>query len=392
MSNSFLSPIHENFSSIRLLLVDDESVLLNSFTKLFKKKGLEAKTANCGRRCLEVLETHTMDVVVLDIKMPDMNGHTIHKRIRERYPDIEVIFLTGHGSTADGVAGIKAGAFDYLTKPVEFDHLFKKILQAHEKKTRSEEKKREAVLRAAMEKQLMAAERLASLGVLASGVAHEINNPLAIIQGWNDLLRSLLQDHDESFPLREEFENGFEKIELAVNRAKQITAKMLGTIQKRMDQLSDISAPDLLEKTVRLVREAAEVKHISMIQHPPKGPATFRADPYPVQQVLLNILHNAIDATPAGGAVTFRAGVEDRGGIVFEVEDSGPGIAPEILGKIFDPFFTTKPSGEGAGLGLYVSRKIVEKMGGSIEVRNPPGHGAVFTVRFPLSPPPSDSL
>jgi len=391
MNNPSFDAIHENFSSIRLLLVDDEPVLLDSLKKLFKKKGLAAMTANCGVRCLEVLESNPMDVVVLDIRMPGMDGHEILEKIKERHPNTEIIFLTGHGSTVDGVAGIKAGAFDYLTKPVEFDHLHRKILQAHEKKSRAEEKTREDAIRSAMEKQLAAAERLAALGVLASGVAHEINNPLAIIQGWNDLLRTLLRDHQEDLSFREEFERGFEKIDLAVNRAKQITAKLLGTIQKRMEQLSDISAAEILEKTVNLVREAVDGKQISIIQHRPKGSATFRADPYPVQQVLLNSLNNAIDATPAGGVIDCRVDMEEGRNIVFEVEDSGAGIPPEIFGNIFDPFFTTKPDGEAAGLGLYVSRKIIEKMGGSIEVSSPPEHGAVFTVRFPACPPSSDA-
>jgi signal transduction histidine kinase len=327
-----------------------------------------------------------MDVVVLDIRMPGMDGHGIHERIRAQYPDTEVIFLTGHGSTADGVAGIKAGAFDYLTKPLEFDHLHKKIIQAREKKDREAERKKEATLRTAMEKKLAAAERLADLGVLASGVAHEINNPLAIIHNWSELLGSLLRETDEEFSEREEFERGFEKIDLAVKRAKQITAKMLGAIQKRTEQPSDISPSELLEQTLKLVREAAEKKHVSILVLPVRETVVFRADPYPVQQVLLNVVNNAIDAAPEGGGITCRIVMEEDRFVAFRVEDSGEGIPPDILGKIFDPFFTTKPAGEGAGLGLYVSRKIVEKLGGAIDAANMPGRGAVLTVRFPLSP------
>ena len=346
-------------------------------------------TADCGRRCLEILDAHPMDVIVLDIKMPDRDGLDVLNEIKLSHPETEVIFLTGHGSTSDGVAGIKAGAFDYLSKPIELDHLLKKINQAYEKKTRDEDKKKEAENRSAMEKQLLAAERLAALGVIASGVAHEINNPLAIIQGWSELLESLLQESNADFPLRDEFEKGFKKIELAVKRAKQITHKMLGTIQLRTERVYEVQASDLLESTVRLITKDASEKQLSIDQVPENSHTSFRADPYPVQQVLLNILNNAVQAAPPGSRITCRIYSEAEN-IFFEIKDAGSGILPEHLEKIFDPFFTTKPTGEGSGLGLYVSRKIVEKQGGSIDVRSTPGQGAVFTVRLPIQPPATD--
>jgi C4-dicarboxylate-specific signal transduction histidine kinase len=221
--------------------------------------------------------------------MPDRNGLELLNDIKLNHPETEVIFLTGHGSTSDGVSGIKAGAFDYLNKPVELDHLLKKIKQAHEKKIRDEEKKKEAESRSAMEKQLLAAERLAALGVIASGVAHEINNPLAIIQGWSELMQSLLQESDADFPLREEFEKGFEKIDLAISRAKQITHKMLGTLQLRTEQFLDVKPSDLLESAVNLIMKEASNKQLSIDLLPGNNHISLRADPYAVQHVLLNI-------------------------------------------------------------------------------------------------------
>lgn len=371
---------------LRLLLVDDEAVFLKTLADRLKKRGIPAMTADCGHRCLEIIDAHPMDVIVLDVKMPDLNGLEVLHEIKQRHPETEVIFLTGHGSTADGVSGIKAGAFDYLSKPVELDHLLEKIKQAHDKKTRDEEKKKEAEKRAAMEKQLLATERLAALGVIASGVAHEVNNPLAIIQGWSELMQSLLQESGLDFPLREEFEKGFEKIDLAVRRAKQITHKMLGTLQSRSEQIFDIQPPDLLESTIKLIMKEASAKHVSIEQILENSPASFRADLYPVQQVLLNILTNAVQATPPKGHIVCRI-YSKAESIFFEIKDTGSGIPPEHLDKLFDPFFTTKSTGEGTGLGLYVSRRIVEKQGGSIEVESAPGQGAVFTVRLPMQPP-----
>ena len=113
-------------NTIWLLLVDDEAVFLKTLADRLRKRGIPALTADCGHRCLDLLDDHSMDVVVLDIKMPDLDGMEVLDEIKQRYPETEVIFLTGHGSTEDGVVGIKVGAFDYLAKPVELDHLLKK--------------------------------------------------------------------------------------------------------------------------------------------------------------------------------------------------------------------------------------------------------------------------
>jgi two-component system NtrC family sensor kinase len=371
-------------NAIRLLLVDDEAVFLKTLADRLKKRGIPTLTADGGYRCLGLLGVHPMDVVVLDIKMPDLDGMAVLDEIKQRYPETEVILLTGHGSTEDGVKGIKAGAFDYLTKPVELDHLLKKITQASEKKLRDEEKKKEEIRRAAIEKQLLAAERLASLGILASGLAHEINNPLSIIYEWNGLLRTLLHDDGGDFPLREEFEKGFEKIDLAVTRAKQITQKLLGNVQKQTEHAQDIHPGDLLERTIKLLGKEVPERQVPTIEVAETCPENFRADPYPIQQVLLNIIINALDATSKSGAITCRISGENHRFVVFEIEDTGSGMPPEITAKIFDPFFTTKPTGEGIGLGLYMSRKIVEKLGGTIDVQSNPGHGSTFTICLPI--------
>lgn len=370
---------------IRLLLVDDETVFLKTLADRLKKRGVSALTADCGHRCLDLLDAHPMDVVILDVKMPDLDGLEVLDEIKRHYPETEVILLTGHGSMEDGVIGIKEGAFDYLTKPVELDHLLKKIRQAHEKKSRDEEKKREEIRRRAMEKQLLAAERLAALGVLASGVAHEINNPLSIIQEWNGLLRMLLQDEGRDFPLREEFEKGFEKMDMAVTRAKQITHKLLGNVQKQTEQVQDIHPGDLIERTIKLLGNEVSKRQKPIVQLSKTCPASFRADPYPIQQVLLNILNNALDATREMGTITCRISRGENQLVVFEIEDTGVGMSPEVMAKIFDPFFTTKPTGEGIGLGLHVSRNILEKLGGTIDVQSTPGHGSIFTVSLGLA-------
>jgi signal transduction histidine kinase len=369
--------------SIRLLMVDDEVVFLSTLVDRLKRRGINPLTAQSGEEALALMAQQPFDVVILDVKMPGLSGLDVLEHIKRDYPHTETILLTGHGSTSDGVAGIKAGAFDYLTKPVEFEHLLEKIKQAFDKRKRTEEKAREAEFREKMDRQLAATERLASLGTLATGVAHEINNPLAIIQEWSGWLKSILEDTGAEFHRREDFNLALTKIETAVGRAKRITHQLLGMVQKKSDTLLEISAGDLFSDVVQLVNREALNNNVTIIYSPANPPILFWSDPHRLRQVLLNLLNNAIHATPAGGAITLNTGL-DGDEILFDVRDTGSGISRENLDKIFEPFFTTKETGEGTGLGLFVSRRLVENLGGKIEVESKLGHGTRFRLRLPL--------
>ena len=370
---------------IRLLIVDDETVFLGTLVNRLKKRGLAPLSADSGQKCLAVMAKEPVDVVVLDIKMPGLDGLEVLAHIKRKYPETEVILLTGHASTPDGVAGIKAGAFDYLGKPVELDHLLEKIKQANEKKIRAQEKAKEADFREKMSRQLVATERLASLGTLATGVAHEINNPLAIIQEWTGWLKGFIGESTAGFPHKKDFELALSKIESAVGRAKRITHELLGMVQKSEDTLVEIDAKLLIEEVLLLIHRQAANGDINVHFQPKAGETPIWTDPYRLRQVLLNLLTNAIQATPRHGNITVTSALGEND-ILFEIKDSGCGVPKENMDKIFEPFFTTKSTGEGTGLGLYVSRRIVEKLGGTIEVESRVGHGALFRVRLPLCP------
>jgi two-component system, NtrC family, sensor kinase len=213
--------------NIRLLLVDDETSFLNTIAKRMRKRGITVELATSGEQCLSVLKNQPFDVVVSDVKMPGMDGINLLKQIKDKYPYTEVILLTGQASTQDGVDGIKAGAFDYLTKPVELEHLLGKIQQAFDKILYTHEKKKEAEFRAKIEQQMIVTERLASIGTLATGVAHEINNPLAIIKEAAGYMGQLLKKKEaEDFPYKKQFELGISKVETGIDRARRITHKL----------------------------------------------------------------------------------------------------------------------------------------------------------------------
>ena len=373
----------EPFHNIRLLLIDDEDHFRQTLFKRLGKRGMTIRQADSGEEGLTIMKVEPMDVVVLDVKMPGLGGIETLKQIKADWPQTEVIFLTGHSTTQDGVEGIKAGAFDYLSKPVEFEHLFEKIKQAHEKKTRAEERRQEAAYKAKIEQQMIATERLASLGTLAAGVAHEINNPLAIINeaaGYMDLL--LNKKELSGMPRRSDFEKAVQKISGGVKRARAITHQLLGSVRKHEPIVTEVDLIELCEETLQLVRKEAANKEIQIDVTAGEQLRTIWIDPNQVRQILINLLTNAIHATGTRGSISVRVETNPEGTILV-ISDTGKGIPKENLEKIFEPFFSDKPPGDGTGLGLFVTRQIVEKLGGKMEVESRVGVGTHMKITLP---------
>ena len=371
--------------SIRLLLVDDEGDFRRTIAKRLTKRGIVPDQAENGEECLSVLEKKAVDVVVLDVKMPGMNGIEVLHRIKEKYPKVEVILLTGQATTLDGVEGIKSGAFDYLSKPIELEHLLRKIKQAHEKIRHEKDKLKEAEFRAKIEQQMIATERLASLGTLSAGVAHEINNPLAIMKeavGWMKLI--LQKEELAEMPRKQDFEMALGKIEKGIERTRRITHQLLGFARKDDSVVSEVNLEELVDEAVQLVHREAANRDIEIVQETDSSLNTIWSDPYRLRQVFINLLTNAIHATGSGGKITICSKSAGEEEIKLTVCDTGEGIPKENLEKIFEPFFSTKSPGEGTGLGLFVTRGILEKLGGTVEVKSRLGHGTSFCVKFPM--------
>jgi two-component system NtrC family sensor kinase len=368
---------------IRILLVDDETDYLNTLSKRLLKRGIQPLQASDGETCLAMLAKHPVDVVVMDVMMPGMSGIDALFHIKKHHHETEVILLTGNANTQDGVKGIKSGAFDYLNKPVEFDHLLGKIVQAYDKIIADRQQKSAAEYKARIEQQMIATERLAALGTLAAGVAHEINNPLAIINEAAGYLKTMLQKIEMAeMPHKMAFDKALEKIEKSVKRARTITHQLLSDTAKKERVLAEIDMETLVKETVQLFGRDAERKGIRVNLDADRDMCTLWADPNQIRQVLINLLNNAIHATDEEGKITVRLQTADTGATI-DIIDSGAGIPKENLDRIFEPFFSTKSPGEGTGLGLFVTRDIVEKFGGLITVESKLGRGSRFRVHIP---------
>jgi two-component system, NtrC family, sensor kinase len=238
---------------------------------------------------------------------------------------------------------------------------------------------------AALSLQFVQVEKMATVGRLAAGIAHEINNPLQMITSQASWLGELLPDEDPTLVKNmEEYQKAVEQIKHHVQRAGTITHRLLGFSRKMSSQQEKVQVNELIEETVSFVEREAEYNNITIVKELAKDlPATMTDGPQ-LQQVFLNLVNNAIDAVGQGGKIELSTKVRDDGKLVMEFADSGPGINPENIKQIFDPFFTTKDPGKGTGLGLYISYDIIQKLGGSIIVENGKSGGAIFTIVLPV--------
>ncbi|UCD56393.1 MAG: PAS domain S-box protein [Candidatus Hydrogenedentota bacterium] len=235
-----------------------------------------------------------------------------------------------------------------------------------------------------MEAQLLQASKIAAIGELAAGVAHEINNPAAIISGTAEQIQFLI-DHCRERPeeIAERLSKHVETIREQAARCKKITQGLLNFARKTEIHTAEVNVTRLLEETVALVENRARSEGKKIETHLSADLPGLTADPHQLEQVFLNLVNNALDAVDSNGAVTINAWTENNS-FAIEFSDDGVGIAEEDLDKIFDPFFTTKPVGKGTGLGLSICFGMVQRMNGTISVSSKPGVGTIFTVRLPL--------
>jgi signal transduction histidine kinase len=226
-----------------------------------------------------------------------------------------------------------------------------------------------------MEEQMTQTEKLTSLGLLAAGVAHEVNTPLAVISNYIQMLGKQMPDGDPRQAI-------IEKIVKQTFRASEIVNNLLNFSRTSATEVVDIDVNRVVEETLSLVAHPLKTSQIQVVRQLGETLPAVRGSANKLQQVFLNLFLNARDAMPGGGMLEVRT-TAHNGSVEVEIVDTGAGIAREHIHRIFDPFFTTKASGRGTGLGLSVSYGIIKEHSGKIDVRSTLGKGTSFHVELP---------
>lgn len=372
---------------MRVLIVDDdEDDFILTRDILTSRREAEAEPPEVGwaasfDAAAEALCHGGYDVVLLDYQLGSRTGLELLQMAQERQCRTPVILLTGLGDREVDVAAMRAGAVDYLIKAELRPDLLERSIRYAVERARTQ-----AAIAALNQRlhdehtMLLRAERLSSIGLIAASVAHEINNPLC---GVMALIKGL---RDRGMP-EAKFNEYMVTIQDGLERMRATVQGLLDFVRERPLAIARVDAVEVIEECVRLCGSAARKKQVELKVSLRPGEAIVSADRSRLAQVLLNLLLNAIYATPAGGTVEFSAvhsAGEGRCGL--RVSDTGSGIPKEILARVCDPFFTTKPTGQGTGLGLAVVSSIIKAHKGELAIESLPNQGTTITVWLPAPP------
>jgi two-component system, NtrC family, sensor kinase len=406
----------------RILIVDDEDFVRNLFAHALGDR-YDCMTAGNAQEALALLAAQPFALVITDVHMPGLSGIELLRKVIADFADVAVIVVSGVDRSQRVIDTLRLGASDYLIKPCELDVLEMSVERALERRAlirdgkrykaalegRNEELASQKTELVRLQAQLIQSEKMASLGQLAGGVAHELNNPAGFIHSnmesldkFGADLRQLLAVY-ERVPLSPEFATQVNAIKASIG-FENLLSEMSSIIDdcsegarrirdivlnlrtfSRLDdaEVKQIDINEGIDTTIRLLSEYYCSNQITLERD-------YAAVP-PVEcfggrlnQVWMNLLTNAAQAIGRGpGKVRIITRVQDDM-VVVRISDTGAGIESKDMKRVFDPFFTTKPVGEGTGLGLSIVYGIVEKHGGRITVESQPGEGTTFTTVIPL--------
>lgn len=373
----------------QVLVIDDEMGPRESLRMLLKPN-YQVHTADCVEAGIKLLKEKHPDAVITDIRMPGASGIDGLRRIREIDPHVAVIMLTGFGALETAQEALRLGANDYINKPFDAREM-REVIGRNVERTRIHRTGVNAAaeikeLNNRLLKELAQKERLASLGQASAEFVHDLGNPLTIVWGYVQLLAKKLEQSEK--------ENGAAKsttsakelqiIEQNVRLCRELLTmwQSYGSVEAAPHKPISVSA--IVREVVKGVGPMAVQNAVELNCDICDDACTLLGDSVQMTRAIQNVIINALQASAEKkGSVTVSCHRKDFY-VDVRVEDTGYGITPAQMAKIFDPYFTTKQGKSGTGLGLYITKKVVEDHNGSIKVDSTPQVGTSFTVRLPL--------
>ncbi|MEK7678508.1 MAG: response regulator [Verrucomicrobiota bacterium] len=396
-----------------LLVVDDDEGPRAAMAIVFKD-GYHVLLAENGFRALDLIREQVVDVVILDIRMAGLSGIEVLSQLKKIDPAIEVIMLTAYETIETAQQALRLGACDYLSKPLDLATIRAAVANALERRAISNEiqfcNQRVLELQEEIRHQQMREEIARTQGEIYASIIHDINGPLTVIAGFveviNQRLRHASRIEGEDLSM---IKDRLAHITRQVCNCIEISRRYLSFLSEGTSNHISVGINQVLSDVEELLKVHPNAKGNELIIRPLAEDAATGINGTDLIQILLNLTINALQSTSQPHRVEVQArrlleplplhDLESGPHAMFlnrehfqnqapllavSVQDNGPGIPPEIMGKIFDPYFTTKPSGKGTGLGLSIVQRLVQQCHGGIRVRSQPGHGAAFTVYLPV--------
>jgi len=383
---------------ISVVIIDDDKNILELTSLILSKNGFLPYGASRAHEGFELISRYAPELVLLDYMMPEMDGLTALQQIKSRFPDTYVVMFTGKGSEEVAVELMKNGASEYILKPFNNRNLVERLenvlrireIEIHNRELQKQQEhllfeieqwnlelqkrvreKSEALQNA--HEEIVRSEKLAAMGYLSAGMAHEIRNPLNSISLFVQLMRQTTTEPDQ---LEHQA-----KILKEVDRIDSIIRKLLDASRRTRAISSNVQINQVIDSAIEAFTPQIETRKILVDRQYHCIPSPITADPVELEQIFTNLFLNALDAMSRGGRLSIEV-FEQDGRVVVRVADSGNGIAEEVLPSIFEPFFSTKS--RGTGMGLPVAQRIARMYEGSMEVECSSPEGTTFRLEFPV--------
>ncbi len=376
-----------------ILLVDDEAGIRKVLGLSLADQGYTVHSASCGEDALRKFDEVNPQIVLTDIKMPDMDGITLLQKIKQKNSDTEVIVFTGQGDMELAIQSLKHDATDFVTKPIDDEILQIALRRARERITmRNQIREYTVHLERLVEikaRKLIEAERMAAIGQTVAGLSHTIKNIAGGLRGGIFVLGQGIERDDKKYLLE-----GWEMVKGNVDKIRSLSLDLLnyGKYAELHTELCDPNLP-VREAVAAAGSRAADGNITLTVELEALAPFWFDAEA--IQRCILNLLANAFDACegirPSGQnhSVHIQTKSAPGWGAEYRVSDTGSGMDNAVTAKIFQGFFSTKGT-RGTGIGLMMTKKIIERHGGEIDVQSRKDAGSTFTFRLPSDAgPPS---
>jgi signal transduction histidine kinase len=372
----------------QILVIDDELGPRESLRMLLKTD-YQVHTADCVEAGIKLLKEKRPDTIVMDIRMPGMTGIEGLRKIREIDQHLSVIMLTGFGALETAKEALRLGANDYISKPFDAREM-REVISRNVERTRVQRTSETAAaeikeLNNHLLKQLAQKERLASLGQASAEFVHDLGNPLTIVWGYVQLLAKKLEQSDNGGGENASSVKELNIIEQNVRLCRELLTMWQGYGSVEGSPPKSISVSAILREVIKGVDAMAAQSGVELKADVCEDPSNLVGDATQIKRAIQNVIINAIQAAAEKKGIVAISCTQKDFYVDIRVEDNGPGITPAQMSKIFDPYFTTKQGKSGTGLGLYITKKVIEDHHGSIKVDSTPDVGTIFTIRLPLS-------